>query len=133
MIASVRTALRWLLAIVFALAGYFHIVSPEPFLAITPDWVPMAEQVILLTGIAEFLGAAGLMVPALRGPAGWGLAAYTVCVFPANINHAVIDLTNGTGLPLAYHLPRLLFQPVILWACMWAAELIDWPFGRRRP
>ena len=128
----IRTVLRWLLALAFAYAGYAHIASPRGFLAITPDWVPFAPEVIFLTGICELLGALGLLIPQTRRWAGWALAAYTVCVYPANINHAIMDLSSGTGLSLAYHLPRLLFQPVIVWWCLYAAEITDWPFRRAR-
>ena len=58
-----RRFFRWLLAIFYLIAGIAHIRSPEGFLAITPDWVPFAEQVILFTGLAEIAGAIGLMIP----------------------------------------------------------------------
>jgi uncharacterized membrane protein len=70
------------------------------------------------------------MIPRLRRAAGWALALYAVCVFPANIKHAMDGLTSGTGLGWAYHGPRLLFQPVIVWWCLWASTAIDWPFRR---
>jgi uncharacterized membrane protein len=73
----------------YALAGLLHVIAPEPFLSITPDWVPWAEQVVQLTGVAKIAGAIGLLVPRLRGAAGVGLAVYAVCVYPANIKHAV--------------------------------------------
>ena len=97
---------------------------------ITPPWVPQPALVVALTGIAELLGAAGLLIPRLRVAAGWALAAYAVCVYPANIQHAVNFMTSGAGLGWAYHGPRLLFQPVIVWWCLWASTAIDWPFRR---
>ena len=128
----IRTGLRWLLAAAFAFAGYAHIANPAPFLAITPGWVPFAEDVIFWTGVAEILGALGLLVPRTRRAAGWALTAYTVAVYPANLVHALNDLESGAGLPLAYHLPRLAFQPVIVWWCLFAGGVIDWPFRGRR-
>ena len=107
-----------------------HLVLPEPFLTITPGWVPAPEQVIRLTGVVEIAGAIGLMIPRLRVAAGWALAAYAVCVYPANIQHAVYYMTSGAGLGWTYHGPRLLFQPVIVWWCLWASTAIDWPFRR---
>jgi uncharacterized membrane protein len=110
-----------------------HLLSPEPFLSITPDWVPWPEAVIQWTGVAELAGAVGLLIPRFRKAAGIGLALYAVCVFPANVNHAVMAWDAGTwGATRVYHLPRLAFQPVIVWWALWAAEVIDWPFGRRR-
>lgn len=128
---SMRLTVRLLLAAAFLTAGVLHLLVPAPFLTITPAWVVFAPQVIALTGAAEIAGAVGLMIPRLRRAAGIGLALYSVCVFPANIQHAMLDL----GLPhpmlgWAYHGPRLLFQPVIVWACLWAAGVLDWPFRR---
>ncbi|WP_428152881.1 DoxX family protein [Brevundimonas sp.] len=126
----IRTAARIVLAAVFLGAGVLHLMVPGPFVRITPHWVSDPALVVALTGIAELLGAAGLMIPRLRVVAGWALAVYAVCVYPANIQHAMDGLASGTGLGLAYHGPRLLFQPVIIWWCLWASTAIDWPFRR---
>jgi len=125
----VRLALRWLLVAAFLMAGYFHVASPAPFVRITPPWVPHPQEVVIVTGICEFLGAAGLLIPRLRRFAGLMLALYSVCVFPANIQHAILFAEHGTGWTgWLYHGPRLLFQPVIVWWCLFAGGVIDWPF-----
>lgn len=127
-----RTTLRWFLIVAFLAAGTLHLLVPEPFIDITPEWVPTKARVIALTGVAELLGALGLAIPRLRRAAGIALAAYAVCVFPANIHHAQIDLDRARPLlGWAYHGPRLLLQPVIVWACLWASGVTDWPFPKR--
>lgn len=128
-----RVVARLILIVAFLAAGALHLLVPGPFVGITPAWVPFAPVVIALTGVAELAGAVGLMIPRLRRAAGMGLALYAVCVFPANIQHAINDL--GLAQPhlgWAYHGPRLLFQPVIVWWALWAGEVIDWPFRRRQ-
>ena len=130
-----RRGARWMLALFYALAGYAHLVDPLPFLRITPGWVPVPDAVIAVTGIAEILGAAGLIQPwskGLRRTAGIGLALYALCVWPANFEHLALDLTrpdNGWG--LGYHVPRLMAQPLVIWLALWAGEATDWPFARR--
>lgn len=116
---------RWLLAGVYAAAGALHLAKPEPFLSVTPDWVPWPEHVIALTGMAELLGAIALAqsrsLP-LRRMAGLGLALYALCVWPANFHHMQIDMARpDRGLGLAYHVPRLLAQPLIIWWALWAS------------
>jgi uncharacterized membrane protein len=106
---------RLTLAPLFALAGIIHLARPEVFAGVMPSAVPHPHGVILLTGAAEIAGAAGLFVPATRMLAGAMLALYAVCVYPANILHAVHDLSTGTGLGWAYHYPRLFAQPFICW------------------
>ncbi len=128
-----RTILRALLAAAYLLAGILHVINPAPFLSITPAWVPFPAQIILFTGLCEVAGAIGLLVPRLRWWAGMMLAAYAVCVYPANVKHAIDYVTHGTGgLSLWYHIPRLAFQPVIVWWALYAGRVIDWPFHHRR-
>lgn len=127
-----RTIARYVLAALYALAGIAHLARPAGFVTITPDWVPLPGLVVALTGIAELAGAIGLMTPPLRRAAGIGLALYALCVWPANINHALNDIPlGGAHLSWWYHGPRLALQPVIIWWALWASAVIDWPFRRR--
>ena len=130
-----RTILRLLLAAFYALAGYAHLADPTPFLAIMPPWVPMPEQVVWWTGVAELLGAAALVqwlsLP-LRRAAGIGLALYAVCVFPANIHHFALDMARPDGgLGLGYHIPRMFAQPLVIWLTLWSGGVTEWSFRRR--
>lgn len=89
----------------------------------------MPTTIIPLTGTAELAGAAALVqpwAPALRRAGGIGLALYALCVWPANVNHMMIDMarSDGGGLPLAYHVPRQLAQPLLIWAALWAAGVV---------
>ena len=122
----IRTILRVVLAVFYALAGYLHLVRPEPFLTIMPMWVPMPEAVVFWTGIAEIAGAIALLQPLsaqLRKAGGWGLALYALCVWPANINHFVMDMARPDGgLGLAYHIPRMIAQPVLIWLAIWVGN-----------
>jgi uncharacterized membrane protein len=130
----VRAALRYSLAAIYVIAGVAHIRSPAGFVQITPDWVPAPQFVVLATGLCEIVGAVALaFVPRLRRAAGIGLAAYAVCVFPANINHALNDIAvGGVQMSWWYHGPRLLFQPVAVWWALWVGGVTDWPFGAKR-
>ncbi len=123
----IRTALRWLLAALYGFAGYKHIETPDPFLSITPAFVPFPEAVVFWTGIAEIIGALALLQPfskPLRQAAGIGLALYALCVWPANINHFAIDMASDDGgLGLAYHVPRMIAQPLIIWLALWVGEV----------
>jgi uncharacterized membrane protein len=112
-----RPRCRLGLSILYTIAGILHLALPKPFLSITPGWVPEAREVILFTGLCEIAGAAGLSVPALRRFAGLALALYAVCVFPANVKHAVDSLSASAASPWLwlYHGPRLILQPVLVW------------------
>lgn len=126
-----RTIFRLLLAIFYFVAGVAHLRSPGGFLAIMPGWVPYPHEVVTFTGIAEIAGGIGLLIPRVRYAAGVGLALYALCVWPANINHAVNDIAlGGTHLSWWYHGPRLAFQPVFIWLALWVGNVTDWPFRK---
>ncbi len=129
--------MRWLLALFYFVAGVLHINQPGPFVTITPYWVPLPQEVVLATGIVELAGAIALVQPwslALRRAAGIGLALYAVCVFPANINHMVMDMAKPLAvLGWGYHIPRMFAQPLLVWLALWVGSVIEWPFSRRSP
>lgn len=127
-----RSVARTVLAIFYLLAGVLHLTLPGPFLLIMPGWVPYPSQVVLLTGLCELAGGIGLLSPALRRAAGIGLALYAVCVFPANIKHAIDGVPPGHfQLSWWYHAPRLALQPVLVWWALYAGGVVDWPFADR--
>jgi uncharacterized membrane protein len=125
--------MRWLLALIYAIAGIVHLTAPTVFLPVMPGWVPAPYQVVLFTGLCEFAGAVGLVIPRTRRLAGAMLALYAICVFPANIKHALDGPpVFGMADSWLYHGPRLLFQPVLVWWALYAGGITDWPFLRRR-
>ena len=130
-----RSVFRIVLALFYIVAGVFHLASPHAFVEIVPPWVPQPATVVMLTGIAEFAGAAALaqwFSPALQRAAGWSLAAYALCVWPANVQHMLLDMARPDhGLGLGYHIPRLAAQPVLIWLALWVGRVTDWPFARR--
>jgi uncharacterized membrane protein len=129
--AGTRAAMRWIMAAFYAVAGTVHLWIPDKFLTIAPDWVPFAPRVILITGLCELAGAVALLTRPLRWWAGVALAAYALCVWPANFKHAMenIDLITTSWL---YHGPRLALQPVIIWWALYCSDVIDWPWRRQR-
>ena len=63
------------LAGIFAVSGVVHLVRPETYEPLMPDLVPAHREVILASGVAELLCAAGLLHPRTRRLAGWASAA----------------------------------------------------------
>ena len=125
--------MRLFMAAFYLAAGMLHIVAPAGFVLIVPDAAPWPETTVIATGLCEIAGAAGLMTQRLRRDAGIALAVYAVCVFPANIKHALF-MVPVAGLPVSwwYHGPRLALQPLLVWWALYCAEVTDWPFGAKR-
>ncbi|MCG2631628.1 hypothetical protein L6654_33870 [Bradyrhizobium sp. WYCCWR 13023] len=125
--------MRVVLAIFYTAAGIAHLLAPDQLLAITPSWVPFQRQVIFSTGLFEVAASTALLVGVQRKSAGILMALYALCVWPANFKHAI----EGIDLPYIssswwYHVPRLAFQPVIIWWALFCSSAVSWPFRPSR-
>lgn len=104
-----------LLAVFMMAAGILHFVNPNFYLKIMPDYLPWHLELVYLSGVAEFVLGAALLVPRLRRTAAWGVIALLIAVFPANI--FAYQHQELLPAPPLVHLLRLPLQLVfILWA-----------------
>ena len=94
----------------FLVSGTVHLVKPEVFEPLMPTQLPAHRELIVGSGIAELVCAAGLMHPRTRKVAGYASAALLLAVYPGNVKMAV-DAQRGrnTGLKAA-SLARLPLQ-----------------------
>lgn len=104
---------RYALALLFVAAGILHFVRPGIYLRIMPPQLPAPLLLVYLSGAAEMLGGLGLLLPATRGVAGWGLLALLVAVFPANVYMALIH--ERLHIPGWVAWGRLPLQLPLLW------------------
>lgn len=127
-----RAIARLVSAVLFVPFGLLHVVAADKFLAIMPPQIPFPREVIVVTGIAEILGGVGILIPRVRKAAAIGLALYAICVYPANVYHALAH-KHVPPLPDSwwYHAPRLLFQPVFVWWALFAGGLLHRTAARR--
>lgn len=119
------SSMRWGMAAALVFFGIDHLLTPDRYLPMIPSVLPYPAEIVFLTGLCELAGAIGLLVPWTRRLAGIMLAAYFVCVFPANIKNAIEGVIIE-GLPTAswYYWVRLLFQPLAIWWALRASEVI---------
>jgi uncharacterized membrane protein len=112
---------RVALAILFVIAGVMHFIIPQPYLRIMPPWLPAPSTLINMSGAAEILGGFGLLLPATRRLAAWGLVALLIAVLPANIYTATAHLPlpglAGKGWLQGARIP--LQAPLIYWAWLY--------------
>jgi uncharacterized membrane protein len=118
-----RTVLRWLLTMFMVVAGANHFVAPAAYVAMMPSALPAPAALVYISGVAEILGGLGLIAPATRRLAGWGLIALFVAIFPANINMAVHHLSlGGREIPRWALWARLPLQAVLVGWAYWCSQ-----------
>ena len=113
-----RTVSLWVMAVFYVLAGVRHFTHPDFYLQMMPPYLPWHAELVFLSGVAEVALGVGLLVPATRRVAAWGVIALLVAVYPANLhmwwNQVPID---GEPIPRWAHWIRLPLQLVFMaWA-----------------
>jgi uncharacterized membrane protein len=109
---------RVLLAILFLVAGALHFFIPQVYIRIMPPYLPWHAALVYISGVAEMLGGVGLMIPATRPAAAWGLVLLLLAVSPANVYMAMAHLPAPgiMGESWAQWLRIPLQLPLIYWA-----------------
>ncbi len=82
-----------------------------------PPALPAPRLLVLLSGAAEVAGGLGLLLPATRRGAAWGLLALLVAVFPANVY--MLGLAAELRIPAWVLWARLPLQPLLMWGVWW--------------
>jgi uncharacterized membrane protein len=127
---STRKAARIGMAVAMAFAGTSHLLMPTPFVQHLPGWVPLREELVLLTGLLEIaLGLALLLRQPWRRRAGFALAGYLLAVFPANVYVAVADVEVDGQPGGAYAWIRLPFQLLFIAWALWSTRSIESPLS----
>lgn len=111
------------MGLVYVVAGVLHFLVPRAFARIVPPSLPRPVGLVYLSGLAEVVLGAGVMVRRTRSLSAWGIVALLVAVFPANVHMATSGMVpesvpdRARGLARAGLWARLPLQGVlVLWA-----------------
>jgi uncharacterized membrane protein len=119
---------RIFLAALFMFAAFWHLVDPQLFMPIMPPWIPAPMAGIVISGVAELVGAVALLAPLrdIQRAAGVILLLLLVAVFPANVYMAVAHVQiNGFPSKDWMSWARLPLQPILMLIVSWASTI--WP------
>jgi uncharacterized membrane protein len=122
--------LQWALRVIAVLplltSGVLHFTRTALMASIIPPSFPDRPQLVLLTGVLEFAGAVGLLLPAFTRVASACLAVFMIAIFPANV-YAANQTVGGLHMP---SVPvRLAMQVVYILLLLVAG----WGIPRRPP
>jgi len=109
-----RKIWQWVVGLFFVAAGANHFITPGTYVSIMPAYLPAPLLLVQISGVAEILGGLGVLLPATRRFAAWGLIVLLVAVFPANVNMVVHGSQFG-NIPAWVLWLRLPFQFLIIW------------------
>jgi uncharacterized membrane protein len=103
----------------FAIGGVAHFAATSTEMRIVPPYIPWPGAVVLVSGVFELLGAAGLLFQQTRRAAGIGLFALTIAVTPAHIY--MLQRPDVFAVPYWALILRLPLQAALLALIAWSA------------
>ena len=112
---------RALLAAIFIVAGVLHFVITDQYVGVMPPWLPWHRGLVLVSGVAEIAGGAGLLIPRVRRAAGIGLILLLIAVAPANWQmYLNAHAAGASAIAQTLFLLRMPLQLALIW-WVWSA------------
>src|SRR5208283_3074480 len=122
-LATWHDSVRYALAVMFVVTSVAHFNRMRHDLArMIPSVFPQPMLIVYITGVCEFLGAAGLLIPRFRPFAGVCLILLLLGMFTANISAAMKGVTLG-GKPVTPLWLRTPMQVLFIGLIWWASRL----------
>ncbi|MDO9183593.1 MAG: hypothetical protein Q7U04_14360 [Bacteriovorax sp.] len=114
--AKIKYVLKWVMGLIYIVAGINHFIKPEFYKQLMPSYLPFHYELIALSGGIEILLGIGLLFSKTTSWSAWGIIVLLIAVFPANIymwtNHIQID---GHPTPILFHYIRLPMQFLLIY------------------
>lgn len=107
----------------FLIGGIAHFAATALEMRIVPPYIPWPRATVLVSGVFELLGAAGLLLEATRRAAGSGLFVLTIAVTPAHIY--MLQRPELFGVPYWALILRLPLQLALLAVIAWSTVVPD--------
>ncbi|MDB4722276.1 hypothetical protein OAF75_01455 [Verrucomicrobiales bacterium] len=105
--------------------GFDHLIRPEIFDSIVPDYLGFPRFWTIASGVLEIILGIGIILPVYRQSTARYFTFFLVCVYLANLNMWLNDVPfNGTLLSLKGHIIRLFAQLILICIGLWLAGII---------
>jgi len=113
---TLRVVMKWLLGMLFVIAGMNHFRVPNFYANLMPPYLPWHLPLVYISGVAEMVLGVLLLTSRFQTAAAWGLIALLIAVFPANI-HMALHPEQFPNISPALLWTRLPLQGVLIaWA-----------------
>jgi uncharacterized membrane protein len=113
----------------FFVGGIAHFAATDTEMRIVPPYIPWPHATVLVTGVFELLGAAGLLLTSTRRLTGIALFVLTIAVTPANVY--MLQHADRFHVPYWILVLRLPAQVILLGLIAWSTAAPRLPRGGR--
>jgi uncharacterized membrane protein len=102
----------------FLIGGVAHFVATDQEIRVVPPYIPWPRAAVLVSGVFELLGAAGLLQARTRRAAGLGLFVLTLLVTPVHVY--MLQQAERFDVPYWALVVRLPIQVALLALIAWS-------------
>jgi uncharacterized membrane protein len=107
----------------FFIGGIAHFAATRVEMSIVPPYIPWPRAAVLVSGVCELLGAAGLLYRPTRRAALFGLFALTLAVTPCHFY--MLQRPELFPVPYLALVARLPLQVALLALIAWCAGRVE--------
>ncbi|CAN5174572.1 DoxX family protein [soil metagenome] len=111
---------RFLMGVLFVLAGINHFLNPEGYYPLIPPYLPHPVLLNFVSGALEVAFGAGLMTKEYRKISAYGIIILMIAFIPAHVHHIQMEgcVSDRICIPVwAAWIRLVVIQPlIILWA-----------------
>lgn len=122
-----QQALKVIVTLPLVISGIVHLVIPSALAAMIPPVFPVRTLLVVVSGLLELAGAAGLWLPRTQRSAALCIALLMVALFPANI-YVAGQTVHGLRMPsVAVRLLMQVVYIVLVLMAGWGRPLLRTP------
>ena len=104
----------------FFIGGIAHFAATDAEVKIVPPYIPWPRAAVLVSGVLELIGAAGLLWRPTRTAAGYLLFAVTIAVTPVHV--WMLQTADRWPVPYWALVARLPMQAALLALILWSTR-----------
>ena len=108
----------YLMAVMYGFAGLMHFIKPKMYEKVMPDFMPRPKLLVYLSGVAEIVLGAALLISGLKNWAIIGIVAMLIVFMIVHIN-MLRGGKHAAGVPMWILILRIPIQAVLVW---WAFQ-----------
>lgn len=115
---ATRFFFKYLLVVFFAGSGVNHFLNTDFYINIMPDYLPLHQELVLLSGVTEIVAALMLATPRIARWGAWFIIAHLVVFFTVHI-HMIVHADRYSEVPVALLYLRIPIQFLMIGWAYW--------------
>ncbi|WP_026933873.1 DoxX family protein [Christiangramia echinicola] len=104
----------YFMSAMYIIAGFFHFIKPKMYMRVMPRYLPVHKPLVYISGLAEIVLGIGLLLPATKDLAIYGLILM-LCIFFLVHFYMLSSKKAGAGFPKWILIVRIILQFVLIW------------------